>query len=116
MVSRRSKSKRAEPLGNAESIEVEPFDLASWARRLIEGLPDDTPAEELALLKSQVSALSAAAPAADTPTARSPVEAPSETRRSAKPSKSRQPQPSQEEEDVVVHLDDIASVCIMLIR
>ena len=65
MANRRSKSKRSEPLGNAVSIEFEPFDLASWAARLIDELPDDTPAEELALLKSQVSALSAAAPAAD---------------------------------------------------
>ena len=43
------------------------FDLASWARRLIGELPDDTPAEELAVLNSQVSALTAAAPAANLP-------------------------------------------------
>ena len=54
MASRRSKSKRAEPLGNGGPIEdVESFDLASWARRLIGELPDDTPAVDVALLPRQ---------------------------------------------------------------
>ena len=66
MASRRSKDKRVEATprrGRSRVAEV--LDLASWARRLIGELPDDTPAEELALLNSQVSALTAAAPAAD---------------------------------------------------
>ena len=53
MANRRSKTKRAEkskhtePLGNGGPIEdVESFDLAGWARRLIGELPDDTPAAE----------------------------------------------------------------------
>ena len=50
MASRRSKSKRAEPLVNAESIGVEPFDLAGWAPRLVGELPDGTPAADVALL------------------------------------------------------------------
>jgi hypothetical protein len=65
MARRRPKNQPTErSSGEATAERIEPFDLAAWARRLVGELPDDTLAEELALLHSQVDALAAQAPAA----------------------------------------------------
>jgi hypothetical protein len=66
VISRRSQGRRGGAIPKEGMTEgVEPLDFSEWARRLIDELPEDTPAEELALLDSQLRSLAAQAPATD---------------------------------------------------
>jgi DNA polymerase-1 len=67
MSNRRSKGRSDKPIGSGGTAgDVESFDLSSWARQLIGELPEDTPADELALLDSQFRSLAAQVPVAKT--------------------------------------------------
>ena len=66
MTSRRSAGARGEAIPKEVTTEgVVPPDFSAWARHLIDELPEDMPADELALLNCQLRSLTTRAQAAD---------------------------------------------------
>jgi DNA polymerase I-like protein with 3'-5' exonuclease and polymerase domains len=65
-MSRRSSGARGRAIPKEGMTEgIVPPDFSAWATRLIDELPEDTPADELALLHSQLRSLTTRVPAAD---------------------------------------------------